>query len=181
MNKVFTMNKVLIAALLAASLGAGVPALAADSHSHDSQSQAAPHKLSLDHGKKWATDEPLRKGMGDIRGALAAKVDAIHKGKLSAAEYKALGATVEKNVGDIVANCKLPPEADANLHIVVAELVAAADAMQGKSDVKPAMGAERAVRATNEYAKYFNHPGFKPLGADRSHAKDEHGHAKSGA
>ena len=164
MNKVFTMNKVLIAALLAASLGAGVPALAADSHSHDSQSQAAPHKLSLDHGKKWATDEPLRRGMGEIRAALAAKHTGIHKGTLTPAEYKALGETVEKKVGDIVANCKLAPEADAQLHVVVAELVAASDAMQGKEpQAKPSKGAVKAVHALNEYGKYFDHPGFKPL------------------
>jgi hypothetical protein len=38
-----------------------------------------------------------------------------------------------------------------------------ADAMQGKSKTKPAAGAVQAVRAVNQYGKYFDHPGWKPL------------------
>ena len=132
-------------------------------HAHDAGPHAEP--LTLDNGKKWATDAPLREGMRDIRTALAAKLDAIHSGGLSAGDYRALGTLVEKRVGDIVAKCKLPPAADANLHVIVAGLIAAADAMQGKAPgVKPAMGAERAVRLVNQYGEYFDDPGFKPLG-----------------
>jgi hypothetical protein len=28
---------------------------------------AAPNLAQLDHGRKWSTDEPLRKNMGEIR------------------------------------------------------------------------------------------------------------------
>ena len=137
-------------------------AMAASSHDHSAHEGAAP-TLQLDHGRKWATDEPLRQGMGDIRQALAVRHKAIHQGKLDAAGYRELGATIETRVAGIVRDCKLPPEADANLHIVVAELVAAADAMQGKSADKPAKGAERAVAAANAYGKHFAHPGWKPI------------------
>lgn len=134
--------------------------IAADSHQH---AAGEPAKLVLDHGKKWPTDEPLRKGMTVIREALAAKHDAIHKGKLASAEYKALGGTVETQVATIVAQCKLEPAADANLHLIIAELLAGADAMQGKSKTTPAAGAAQVVRAVNQYGQYFNHPGWKPL------------------
>lgn len=158
-------RQTLLSLAVAAVLAAAAPAIAADAHSHDQhQAAAQPHKLSLDHGKKWATDEPLRRGMGEIRAALAAKHTGIHKATLTPAEYKALGETVEKKVGDIVANCKLAPEADAQLHVVVAELVAASDAMQGKEPhAQPSKGAIKAVHAVNEYGKYFDHPGFKAL------------------
>ena len=156
-----TLHRTIAAFALAMAASAAPLALAATAEGHDHGH--APQALQLDHGRKWATDAPLRRGMGDIRDALAARRDAIHRGRLSAAGYRELGATIENRVAGIVADCKLPPEADANLHIVIAELVAAADAMQGRSEEKPAQGAERAVNATHAYAKYFEHPGFKPI------------------
>jgi hypothetical protein len=158
------IKRTIVAAAFAAtlvSLGAAAPAIAADPHQHGA---AAPTKLALDHGRKWATDEPLRKNMAEIRAALAAKQSGIHAGKLTADEYKALGALVEARVATIVAECKLAPAADANLHLVVAELIAGADAMQGKATTTPRTGAVHAVRAVNDYGRYFDHPGWKPLG-----------------
>ena len=152
----------LAAALVAAfTLGASAPSLAADPHQH---AAGEPTRLTLDHGKKWATDEPLRKNMSEIRAALVAKEPGIHQGTLPSDDYKALGALIEARVATIVAECKLEPAADANLHLIVAELVAGADAMQGKSKTTPASGAVQTVRAMNQYGRYFNHPGWKALG-----------------
>ena len=154
-----TLTVVLAAALFA--LGASQPGLAADAHSH---AAGAPAKLALDHGKKWTTDAPLRQRMGEIRALMAAQIDPIHKGKLAPAEYAALGAAIEGKVASIVAECKLPPEADAMLHLIVADLVAGADVMQGKSAGKPADGAHKVVTAANAYGRYFDDAGWKPLG-----------------
>ena len=153
----FALLSAFVTALAFAATGA---APAADPHQH---AAGQPTKLVLDHGKPWPTDEPLRKGMTAIRGALAANHAAIQKGTLSAVDYKTLGATVETEVATIVATCKLEPAADANLHLIGAALVAGADAMQGKSKATPAAGAAQAVRALNQYGRYFNHPGWKPL------------------
>ena len=109
--------------------GTGAPRSAADPHQH---AAGEPSKLAFDHGKKWATDEPLRKNMSEIRAVLAAKQVGIHKGTLAPEDYKTLGTLVEARVATIVAECKLEPAADANLHLIVAELIAGADAMQGK-------------------------------------------------
>ena len=141
-------------------LGVGIPAIAADVHQHGASEVSG---LTLDHGKKWATDEPLRRNMTEIRVALAAKHAGIHKGTLAITEYKALGTLVETRVASIVAECKLEPAADANLHLIVARLVAGADALQGKSAMAPAKGAVEIVKAVNEYGRHFNHPGWKPL------------------
>lgn len=137
------------------------PAFAADSHQH---AAGEPHKLMLDQGRKWATDAPLRTNMAEICAALAASHAGIHKGTLTAADYKAIGVLVEARVARIVAECKLPPAADANLHLIVADLVAAADAMQGKTAETPGKGAVRAVRALNDYGRHFDHPGWQPVG-----------------
>lgn len=147
-------------AALVFALGASAPALAADTHAHGA---AAPSKLTLDHGKKWTTDAPLRQRMGEIRALLAPQLGPIHAGKLPSADYQALGAAVEQKVAAIVAECKLPPDADAMLHLIVADLVAGADIMQGKTAGKPAEGAHKVVTAANAYGRYFDHAGWKPL------------------
>jgi hypothetical protein len=156
-------HRTLAAALAAAlfALGASQPGFAADTHSHAAETPAT---LALDHGKKWATDAPLRQRMGEIRALLAAQIDPIHAGKLTPAGYAALGAAVEQKVANIVAECKLPPAADAMLHLIVADLVAGADVMQGKVAGNPVEGAHKVVTAANAYGRYFNDAGWKPLG-----------------
>lgn len=156
-------HRTLAAALAAAlfALGASQPGLAADAHSH---ATGAPEQLVLDHGKKWSTDAPLRQRMAEIRALMAAQIDPIHAGKLAPADYAALGAAIEGKVAAIVAECKLPPSADAMLHLIVADLVAGADVMQGKVAGTPADGARKVVAAANAYGRYFDDAGWKPLG-----------------
>jgi hypothetical protein len=152
-----------LVATFAAALALAPAIAAAQAHSHPGHAEA-PAKLTLNQGKKWQTDEALRKGMSDIRALVEPKIAAIHAGKVTAEDYKALGLQVEQKVGDIVAQCKLPADADAMLHLVVAELMAGADTMQGKGAGKPADGAHKIVVAANNYGRYFDHPGWKPLG-----------------
>ena len=155
-----TIQRSLLTTALIAAFGVGAPTFAADSHQH---AAGEPTKLVLDHGKKWPTDEPLRKNMSEIRAALAAKAVAIHKGTLTPDDYKALGTLVQAHVASIVTECKLEPAADENLHLIVAELSAGADARQGKAKVTPAAGAVQTVGAVNQYGRYFKHPGWKPM------------------
>jgi len=155
------IRQVALAAALALAFGG--PALAApDAHEHGHGAQEA--QLVLDQGKKWQTDEALRKGMDGIRSALAADLRAIHAGKATPQQYKALAGRIESEVAGIVQNCKLAPEADAQLHIVVAELLAGAETMQGKEKgVKPRAGAERVARALNAYGEHFDHAGWQRI------------------
>ncbi|QJR16255.1 hypothetical protein [Usitatibacter palustris] len=147
------------------ALCAGVPAYAG-THSHESRSQEA-HSTSgvitLDRGRKWATDEPLRRHMDTIRAVLDGKRGAIRAGALDAEARRRLGAAIEKEVAGIVADCKLSPAADGNLHIVIADLVAAANILQDPAKGNSVRGAEQAIRAANLYGAYFDHPGWKRL------------------
>lgn len=151
------------AAVLAATLAP--PAWAqAGAHGHDSHAGPAVHQLSLNQGRKWNTDEPLRAGMGRIRGFVEPGLGAAHAGKLGAAQYRELATKVEQEVGGIVANCKLEPQADAMLHLVIADIGAGADAMAGKSaELRPQQGLLRVAQAVNAYGSHFEHPGFRPL------------------
>jgi hypothetical protein len=101
--------------------------------------------------------------MNALRAAFAGRLAAIHAGTLAAGDYAALGATIESEVATIVAECKLEPKADAVLHVIVAELLAAADVLQGRAPGTPAAGAHRAVVALNDYGRYFDHPQWQAL------------------
>jgi hypothetical protein len=150
------------------TLSLAVPATAAvHSHEpaghHSAGHHPATSRLAFDAGRKWATDEPLRQHMGEIRNALAGQSRAILEGSLSDADAKALGAQIELRVAAIVAECKLPPAADENLHLVVADLVQAAEILQGRTRQKAQRGTALATRATQMYATYFDHPGWRPV------------------
>jgi hypothetical protein len=152
------MNRILITLITGAAFAAVPAAFAASSHEHD-HGQAAKARIALDGGKKWQTDEALRREMDGLRYAVAY----AKKGHLPRAEYQALGQVVEYRVGRIVGECKLPPEADKNLHVLVAELVASADALQGAEGEHARKAVHRVSLALNDYGAHFEHPGWKPL------------------
>ena len=144
-------------ALAALSIG---PALAqTTAHSHDA---ATPHELSLNQGRKWTTDEPLRAGMSRIRSLVEPQLGAAHAGRLKPVQYHELATQIETEVGGIVANCKLEPKADAMLHLVIADIGAGTDAMAGKdAKTRPALGLVKVAQAVNQYGSHFDDPGFK--------------------
>ena len=148
---------------LALTLAFGAPALAAN-EAHDHGHAAGEAKLMLNHGQKWQTDAPLRQGMENMRAAIAGELKTIHADRASAAQYEALAARLEGEVAYVVQNCKLDPEADAQLHLVIAEVLGGAAAMQGKEQgMARRAGAVRVVKALNEYGRYFEHPGWRSL------------------
>ena len=148
------------AAAMAAALS--MPALA-QTATHD-HGAAAPHKITLNQGRKWATDEPLRAGMGRIRSLVEPQLGAAHAGKITPAQYRELATQVETEVGGIVANCKLEPKADAMLHLVIADIGAGTDTMAGKNAAAaPAAGLMQVARAVNRYGSHFDDPGFTPI------------------
>jgi hypothetical protein len=160
-NKQFT--KLLTAAAVFLCLGAS-PAFAAEPGGHSHDHAAAPARLSLDAGRKWATDEPLRKAMTKVRNAMDQSLQPIHQGKFSAARYAALAKTINGEVSYMVSNCKLEPKADAQLHLIVAELLAGAEAMEGKSkNIKRQDGALKILGALENYGGYFDDPTWKPI------------------
>lgn len=157
------LNLKVLAAALAGAAVLAVPAAGFAGEQKHQHGATEVHKLTLNHGKKWATDEPLRKGMAEIRSLVEAQHAGIHKGTLKPAEYAALGERIEAQVGYVVANCKLDPQADANLHVILEEVLDGVETMKGGEKKSPRSGAGRVVNALNEYGKYFDHPGWKRL------------------
>jgi hypothetical protein len=159
------LPRTLLALMLAAGLALASTSYAAPTHKHEAHAQhGAVASLQLNAGKKWETDAALRQAMGNIRQAVAASLPDIHENRLPAAGYAKLAGKVEAEVGSIVANCKLAPEADAQLHLVVAELLAGAEQMSGKlKKTRRQDGAVKVIGALENYAGYFADPQFKPI------------------
>lgn len=138
-----------------ASLAGG--ALATTPHSDDGHGAVA-HELRLDQGKRWPTDEPLRQGMSDIRAAMATAFPQIHGGQFTSAQYRALAARLQERVDHVVGNCRLPEEADAQLHLVLMAIVEGTEAMRSGSDRLG--GAMRVIQAIEAYGRHFDHPNW---------------------
>lgn len=129
-------------------------------HEHVDPDQAAA-KLVLDNGKKWQTDDSLRAGMTAIRDRLQSAVVPIHADTFSADDYKGLAADIDKEIGNIAANCKLPKDADDQLHLVLAQIIAGTEAMKKGSDGMA--GAVKVIRGLGSYEKFFEHPEWKGI------------------
>jgi len=150
-------SKLLMSGLMALGLAlAPLGAVAAEPHAH-----AATVEIKLDDGKKWPTDAVLRRGMEEIRLAMADAVTPIHRNEFSPAAYAALAARVQAQVDDVVANCQLPEEADQQLHIVLEQILDGIAAM--KSETARPQGAVKLVQALDLYGTHFEHAGWQPL------------------
>jgi len=164
----FAPWKTIIAILSAAALlGIGAKTALAEDHSHahahhahQAHDAGQTAQLTLNNGKKWDTDNNLRLGMDRIRDALAAELHAIHSDKATTEQYQALAKKTNDQITFMVKNCKLEPKADAMLHLVLADIIAATDAMSGKDIGEARKGAEKIAEALDNYGTYFTHPGW---------------------
>jgi hypothetical protein len=134
-----------------------------DEHAHHQDAgTAAIANLKLDGEKKWPTDASLRAGMTAIHQAFKAGHPAIHAGRQADAQYDALASRIESQVNSIVANCKLPPAADANLHYVIADLLQGVGLMRGQDPQRTRHdGAALVHGALRAYGQYFDDPDWK--------------------
>lgn len=138
------------------------PAIAQQQHEHEHESGAAAvASIKLDAGRKWVTDASLRDGMADIRAAFDADHPAIHAGQQTDAQYAVLAGRIESQVNSIVANCRLPPEADANLHYLIADLSQGVGLMRGQDPARTRHeGAALVHGALRAYGEFFDDPAW---------------------
>jgi hypothetical protein len=144
-----------------------------EQHEHAHAGNAAlVAKLERNAGKPWPTDASLRSGMAGIRTAFDADHPAIHAGTETDAQYEALAGRIEQHVNDIVAHCKLPPAADAQLHYVVGDLLQGVSLMRGSDSQRSRHdGAALVHGALVGYGKYFDDPSWKKDEAASQHAE----------
>jgi hypothetical protein len=138
---------------------------AANDHDHEhGASSTAPSVLAFKQGKKWPTDASLRQGMSGIRDAMEEPMQAIYAGKADSVQFEIRAKRVNEQIAFMVQNCKLDKETDAMLHLVLAEIIAGAEAMEGKNKkLDRRGGAAKVMHALENYDRYFDHPGWRPL------------------
>ncbi|MDI9237770.1 DnrO protein [Lysobacter sp. LF1] len=125
-NARLTLLGATIVALLMA-----VPAMAqSGSHAgHSAHSPAARPTTGPTTGQRWATDAPLRDGMARIRQAVGA-LDHLQHGHAPPALAPTLAGQIQSAVNDMIASCKLAPDADAALHGLLVKFIAGAEAVR---------------------------------------------------
>ncbi len=126
-------------------------------HSHSEGHEHAHHvgseSMVLNDGRKWKADAPLQQGMKSIHTAVMQAVPVFHDNRLKSAEAKRLSAHINKQVNYLIENCKLPPQADATLHVIIAELLSGADTLA--KHPQSMSGLPKIVGALNTYPDYF--------------------------
>lgn len=160
-----------IALIVAGALHAAPQADAA--HDHAAHGKAAPAgKSAAAPAAGWATDAPLREGMGRVRAALS---DLAHHemGHMSNDQARGFAVEIEDAVQFMFANCKLDAAPDAALHQILVPLLSSAQRLSKDPNDKPAIEAMR--KAVAPYAKQFDDPQWKDDGK-AAPAKQEHAH-----
>ena len=124
-------------------------------HDHEHNQLSLP-ELSLDHGKKWKTDAPLRQGMLSINEEVKQAKKLFHSGLLSENDAKKLARHINDQVQYLIKNCKLPPQADITLHVFIGDLLTAANHLS--EDPLSNQGLPVIVKTLELYTLYFDHP-----------------------
>lgn len=135
-----------LASSFALSFVAGTTWAAPGHHHHAPAAAEAP-------AGKWATDLPLRGGMARIRQAVE---QAGQPQSMSDAQARALSRDIQTATAFMVEHCTLPPQADAALHGVLAELLQGADALPRAAEREQASA--RIVAALAHYPELFADP-----------------------
>jgi hypothetical protein len=128
-------------------------AAAAQDHEH----HPTPAATQQAPAQRYATDAPLRAGMHGIRAAVEG-LGHYEMGHMGPEQAATLAAQIQAHVRDIIANCKLPPEADAALHLIIVPLMTNAAALEADPKKLEAIAPMRA--ALGEYARQFDDPDF---------------------
>ena len=145
------MRSLMMACSLPLLLALALPA-AAHEHAHRAGTAVTPTAAA----QRWNTDAPLREGMDRIRHAVDALQHYEH-GHIGPEQAVQLAAGIERDVGFVVAHCKLEPRADAALHAILGALIHGAQALKAKPTELAAIPPMRS--ALHDYARQFDDPG----------------------
>ena len=138
----------LLAALAAAPAAAQAAHAAHAAHATHAPTAATP-------AQRWATDASLRDGMRRIRQATQA-LEHYEHGHMDAVQARNVATLIDAAVNDMLANCKLKPDADAALHGLLAKFLAGAKALRESRETPAAIAGMRA--ALVRYPQLFDDP-----------------------
>ncbi|RFF33022.1 hypothetical protein [Wenzhouxiangella sediminis] len=152
-------TNVLLAVLITLGLS-GVAGAQQGKHEQGHHEMHASGELQLQRPEsgKWASDESLRQGMSELEAAFGPAHAAYRNDAFDAEQAAGLADTIEQKVNFMFANCRLPADADAELHKLLAASLDAARMLR-ESD-EPHRGLHRLHRVLQAYPEHFEHPGW---------------------
>ena len=124
-------------------------------HDHAQDHAAASVSATAAPAQRWAADANLSHGMAQVRASVEALGHAEH-GHMGPGQVVVLARTMDGYIGDILATCKLDPNADAALHGVLAQLLRGTDALKQGESLPVALATMR--QALEQYPRLFDHP-----------------------
>ncbi|HET9576914.1 MAG TPA: hypothetical protein VFP44_03750 [Usitatibacter sp.] len=154
MNLTLKLGALAVASAFAFVAG---PVLAAEDNPHAKHEK----RVVLNAGQKWKTDAVTRRGMESIREQVNAVRASSRLAPMQPEYYAALGESIKREVGEILVASKLEPSAGQNFHVIVNQLVTAADTLEGKNGADRANGMDHADRVLSQYTRFFDHPGWQ--------------------
>ena len=129
----------------------------ADHAAHHAEAAAdVPADGTAAESARFATDSVLREQMTGVRAAVG-ELAHHEMGHMGAEQARGFALDVESRVQTIIAECTLPPDADAALHAIIVPLLDAAIALKATPEDAAPVAAMRAALA--EYARRFDDPG----------------------
>ena len=138
-----------IGIIVALALAGSTPSIALPAHGHSAAPAASQPQPAA---QRFASDATLRREMQGIRTAVEALGHYEH-GHMGPEQAVILADAIDGHVRSIIANCKLPPDADAALHAIIVSLVQNAGALKQKPEDLSAIAPMRA--ALERYDREF--------------------------
>lgn len=132
---------------------AAFAALPAQAHRHEAP--AATPSPAASAAPRYPADAALRTAMDRVRNAVEAFEHARH-GHMGPEQVRALADHLDAQVAKVFSECRLEPQADASLHVLLGTLLKGSRAMrQDPADFAPVAAMERALA---DYARLFDDP-----------------------
>lgn len=132
-----------------------------DEHTHDSAHKEQSKVIQLNHGKKWEIDSSLHIGMTNIKISFEKNISPIHYKKFTNEQYNALAKEIDKQLTYLFENCKLPKNADEQLHTLLFSIIQGNNKM--KSAENPRTGAIEIIKTLQQYPQYFDDKNWQSL------------------
>lgn len=144
----------LTAFALAGSLALFSLGALAQQHAHHAPAPAATASAPA---HRYTTDATLRQQMREIRGNVVA-LDEFERGAMTPQRATQAADAIVGHVNTIVANCKLPPDADEALHRIIGSMLQSAATLKADPNRRDAVTALHA--SLRQYATTFDDPSF---------------------
>lgn len=149
------MHKTIPVALAVVAMLALLPAFPLQAqHAHAGHDAHAQHAdATATPAQRWASDASLRDGMRRIRQTVQV-LDHYEHGHMDATQARNTAKLIDEAINDMIASCKLKPDADAALHGLLVKFIAGAKAVR-ESEQVPAAAIADMRAALARYPQLF--------------------------